>query len=425
MDSGNSGSLQSSSGGDEEYESRADSISALMNHPTTHVGPISNPLHPQPPPLQALSQPHPTNPPVFDPLSYYLRFQNPSSLPNPNMVWPKSTTLGSERNSTDIINPILASPDFMASFTNHSPTVPFSSSVNNPPSGAPPVPTDNTISDNQNQIQSQNQTAVRNPKKRSRASRRAPTTVLTTDTTNFRAMVQEFTGIPAPPFTSSPFPRGRLDLFGTPSSMRSSPLDTIQPPYLLRPFAQKVQLPTPFLSSASTSSLFSSISNNNIITSGSSSTSAGTSTPSMNYQLATESSNLSNIFQLTNSAMLGSSKPRVSLEIPSDDHSHIKIGDLSEFSSGHGHVNTTISGLPNLISSDQMALRDDNDATNWSKSPSNNGDLPQMTPVNGNYSLSRNATSGKIIYSASSSANFHGEKGQDNIAPRGEDTIHR
>ena len=54
-----------------------------------------------------------------------------------------------------------------------------------------------------------------NTKKRTRASRRAPTTVLTTDTTNFRAMVQEFTGIPSPPFTSggSSYSR-RFDLFG-------------------------------------------------------------------------------------------------------------------------------------------------------------------------------------------------------------------
>jgi hypothetical protein len=36
-----------------------------------------------------------------------------------------------------------------------------------------------------------NNNVVRNPKKRSRAYRRAPT-VLTTDTTNFRAMVHEF-----------------------------------------------------------------------------------------------------------------------------------------------------------------------------------------------------------------------------------------
>lgn len=424
MDSGNSGSLQSSSGGDEEYDSRAASISALMNHPTTHVGPISNPLQsqPQPPPLQSQSQPHTTNhPAVFDPLSYYLRFQNPSSLFNANMVWPRSTTtLGSEPTSTGIINPMLASPNFMASFTNHSHMVPFSSGVDNPTS-VPPVATDNTISDNQNQIQGQNQTAARNPKKRTRASRRAPTTVLTTDTTNFRAMVQEFTGIPAPPFTSSPFPRSRLDLFSTPSSMRSIPLDTIQPPYLLRPSAQKVQSPTQFLSSASSSSLLSS--NNNIVTPGSSSTGACNLTPSINYQLATESSNLSNIFPLANSAMLGSSKPRVSLEIPSDDHSHVKIGGLSEFNLGHVHVNTSISGLPNLISSDQMALREDNTATNWSKSPSNNGDLPQMAPVNSNYSLSRNATSGKLIYPPSSSSSFHGEKGSDNLAPRGEGMV--
>jgi len=37
-------------------------------------------------------------------------------------------------------------------------------------------------------------------KKRSRASRRVPTTLLNTDTSNFRAMVQRFTGIPEIPF---------------------------------------------------------------------------------------------------------------------------------------------------------------------------------------------------------------------------------
>ncbi|KAD7117533.1 hypothetical protein E3N88_04801 [Mikania micrantha] len=60
-----------------------------------------------------------------------------------------------------------------------------------------------------------------NPKKRSRASRRAPTTVLTTDTSNFRAMVQEFTGIPSPPV---PNLTTSLDLFGRPlAMMRSNP----------------------------------------------------------------------------------------------------------------------------------------------------------------------------------------------------------
>ncbi|KAG7594005.1 VQ motif [Arabidopsis thaliana x Arabidopsis arenosa] len=58
----------------------------------------------------------------------------------------------------------------------------------------------------------------RNPRKRTRASRRAPTTVLTTDTSNFRAMVQEFTGVPASPF-SHPFSSTtrRFDIFRSPS----------------------------------------------------------------------------------------------------------------------------------------------------------------------------------------------------------------
>ncbi|GJN19112.1 hypothetical protein PR202_gb06350 [Eleusine coracana subsp. coracana] len=37
-------------------------------------------------------------------------------------------------------------------------------------------------------------------RRRSRASRRAPVTLLNTDTANFRAMVQQFTGIPAGPY---------------------------------------------------------------------------------------------------------------------------------------------------------------------------------------------------------------------------------
>lgn len=72
-------------------------------------------------------------------------------------------------------------------------------------------------------------------KKRSRASRRAPTTVLTTDTTNFRAMVQEFTGIPPAPFASpSPFQRNRgLDFLGHRSLSGN--------PFLLRPFPHRTQ----------------------------------------------------------------------------------------------------------------------------------------------------------------------------------------
>jgi hypothetical protein len=60
--------------------------------------------------------------------------------------------------------------------------------------------------------------------------------VLTTDTSNFRAMVQEFTGFPAPPFAPAPPPAVRPRLLGgTPSFlMRPSPLKY---PVLLPPGA--------------------------------------------------------------------------------------------------------------------------------------------------------------------------------------------
>lgn len=43
-------------------------------------------------------------------------------------------------------------------------------------------------------------------RRRSRASRRTPTTLLNTDTANFRAMVQQFTGGPTAPFASGAHP---------------------------------------------------------------------------------------------------------------------------------------------------------------------------------------------------------------------------
>jgi hypothetical protein len=85
-----------------------------------------------------------------------------------------------------------------------------------------------------------NSAPTRGPKKRSRASRRPPTTVLTTDTSNFRAMVQEFTGFPAAPFVpASPFVRPRLNTgLGLFQSGSNSAFGS---PYLLRSFQQKLQ----------------------------------------------------------------------------------------------------------------------------------------------------------------------------------------
>ncbi|TKY57541.1 VQ motif-containing protein 22 [Spatholobus suberectus] len=57
-------------------------------------------------------------------------------------------------------------------------------------------------------------------RRRSRASRRTPTTLLNTDTTNFRAMVQQFTGAPSAPdhlFGSRPLPVNPNGLMLAPS----------------------------------------------------------------------------------------------------------------------------------------------------------------------------------------------------------------
>ncbi|KAJ8770541.1 hypothetical protein K2173_018032 [Erythroxylum novogranatense] len=51
-------------------------------------------------------------------------------------------------------------------------------------------------------------------RRRSRASRRTPTTLLNTDTTNFRAMVQQFTGGPSAPYASGSQLNGQSFSFG-------------------------------------------------------------------------------------------------------------------------------------------------------------------------------------------------------------------
>lgn len=295
MDSDNSGSLQSSSGGDEEYDSRAaaeDSISAFMNiHPTVtvpHAGLLPSPT-------------------LFDPITGYPD-PIPPSLLHPSMSWPRS-------------DPISAySTAFMSS--------PFQVD-NNSGFAAPPVPP---------------AAASRNPKKRSRASRRAPTTVLTTDTTNFRAMVQEFTGIPAPPF-SSPLSRNRLDLSALP------------PSYLRRPFPQKLHSPPSFPVSAPSSSPLLTEPSSTMTTPPSIQLPFPQTSNLYNISNPVLSSLLQSNAKFTFSdSFLHGIKP---LEIPSNDHSHnIKMGSLDEYGAGLGHGNH-VSALQNLISSNQNAPRND------------------------------------------------------------------
>ena len=202
MDSGNSGSMQSSRGGDEEYDSRAESISAFLN-PPSHVGSLSNQAHPH-------QQPHHQTHTMFDPLSNYFdpssstarSVQNPlsnaNSLLNFDMVWSK--TPRSDPNPTDLgglITPSSSAPSqpFLTNQLGGQQTrAPTFHNIQIPPQAdqqqnASRASLSSTSANDQ--AQPSNNNMVRNPKKRSRASRRAPTTVLTTDTTNFRAMVQE------------------------------------------------------------------------------------------------------------------------------------------------------------------------------------------------------------------------------------------
>ncbi|KDP41366.1 hypothetical protein JCGZ_15773 [Jatropha curcas] len=252
MDSGNSGSMQSSSG-DEEYDSA--SRPPFLN-PSTHFGSLSS-TNPQAHPSHLL--PHHHQPTFFDPspnlfhsFSQSTNPINPNSLLNLDLVRSRSAVRSNLPECTEL-----------GITNNHLPPSSNSSSATAASSSQSILGSSSSMqlrSVQENGIRSSSpsdQTAVvttRNPKKRTRASRRAPTTVLTTDTSNFRAMVQEFTGIPAPPFSGSPYSR-RLDLFGSVGSgLRSTQLEPMGSLYPLRPSPQKAHQQAPFLFSSSSSS---------------------------------------------------------------------------------------------------------------------------------------------------------------------------
>ncbi|XP_059432426.1 extensin-like [Corylus avellana] len=411
MDSGNSGSM-SSSGGDEEYDSRAESISAFLN-PSSHVGSLSNhPPHQASPPPHHHHHQETHSSSMFDPLSNYfdprsVHLTNPNSLLNLDMVWPK--TLRSDSNAADLgglITPASSSsPQNQPFLTNQLggqsrpggfPNI----QIPPAPENAPPAQPGNN-----------NSNAVRNPKKRSRASRRAPTTVLTTDTTNFRAMVQEFTGIPAPPFTSSALPRSRLDLFGSASSsLRSGHLDPPPPPYLLRPFAQKIQPPPPTSSSSSAPPPMTSFHSSSMVD-----VLGFLKQPPPPQNLLNMQNpilNLQTLLQAQPKFSLSGSKPQAQAQASSE----IPPNVLEEFALSRTQMmsSTTTGGLPNMVSSNE---------NNWGGGDGG-GDQGLLRSLNGSYSSSeRVVNNGKMNYSAASSSDFHGDKGPENVASRSEGMV--
>ncbi|KAL6655914.1 hypothetical protein ACP70R_006740 [Stipagrostis hirtigluma subsp. patula] len=275
MDSGNSGSLQSSSGGggDDEFDSRGGGGGVDSS------------------PLSALLRPSPSPFALHGSSLYGLQEfasappQQQQQQPQQAGAWSGAFTGAAGASSSS--SPRVAQADAGARQAD------TSAAAAAPGAPAPP----------------------RGSRKRTRASRRAPTTVLTTDTSNFRAMVQEFTGIPSPPFAAgigapASSLRTRFDhLFPSPSSLRSAAGAAADspslPPYLLRPFAQKLQTAAPsafppFPSSSSTT-LTSSIgaANANAATAA-----AATAAASANSSIPAAGTGASDTFQLTSSALL-------------------------------------------------------------------------------------------------------------------------
>ncbi|XWS21520.1 hypothetical protein CRYUN_Cryun30bG0061200 [Craigia yunnanensis] len=396
MDSGNSNSMQSSNGGDEEYDSQPESVPAFLNT-SGHFSLLSNP-HPS-----LVSHHHDHPPTFFDPSANYL---NPFSQPQPNNsllnldgVRPRS--LRSEPNCPDLGNlpgSSSSSQSILGAQGLKQGSFPSSSSMQSRPSH------DNGV---RSLTQSDQTSIVKNPKKRTRASRRAPTTVLTTDTTNFRSMVQEFTGIPAPPFSGSSYSR-RLDLFGSGSGTRSSHLEPIGSLYPLRPSAKRVQ-PTPFLSSSSPSLLNNPFVDASNITN---TTSNRTNPPSIaattnafnptssNYQLPCDLGLLKPPLNVLN---LQNQSPVLSFQFlqPPPLHPSLNLSgfgvkfqgssaipSLDELGSSHGHVNANLGGLRSHVTQDGERLRSD---SNWRNGVGlNDGNQDHLRPLDGNYGYSTN-----------------------------------
>lgn len=439
MDSGNSGSMQSSSGGDEEYDSRSESISSFLNS-SAHFGSISEPpQQQQPPPLLAhqptlFGHPHSQNLDAF-----------PQSLANPSgsntqyahdVLWSRGLR-SDPSNYANFGNITALSSSSAASSVSSS-----AQSVLNVQGLNQPLPPHSSIDANNaakaSVLQSDHQpNPVKNPKKRTRASRRAPTTVLTTDTTNFRQMVQEFTGIPTAPFSAgSPYSR-RLDLFSTgTSNLRSgSHLDALGPLYPLRPAAQKVQLSQSSLmnSSAMIDSLVSSTTNsgntvmmpsqnilnmqnqmlsfqgNNNSTTTTNNNNNNTSIPSF-LQLPSLKHHTSS----SSSAMLtGKSSQGINASIPSFD----------ELGLGH-HENVNVNASLNSavlfpISSERW--RDGGGAAAAALSDHHNMGSSSFDGGNKPLHLSNNYS--KFNCSTSTSEFLHHDKGLENVTSGGEGTV--
>lgn len=449
MDSGNSGSIQSSSGGDEEYDdSRGESISTFLNNSNNnslaHFGSIASHNNNNPPFLSHQQNPNNT---FFDTAaSLFPQSSNPQFNTN-DLIW-SSRALRSDHNFNNFTS---SAPSSTAAASgqlfHHHNQNPFSGSGSGSLQAMQQVQPSIEATNVVRASSSAQPDVAKNPKKRTRASRRAPTTVLTTDTTNFRQMVQEFTGIPTAPFTGSPYTR-RFDLFSTAGSgMRTGHLDSLGPLYPLRPSAQKVQV-SPFMSQlssspASSSSLLSSSmidalmpgnNNNSIVGVG---TTSGSTSTSTNFQLGSNHLGIQkqaqNLFNMQNQILSFNAGASIfntkstgggssnTINVPSLDElgiSHeqqVSANLISAFQGGNNNNNVT-----------SQARNDGNNLSRlWRNNNNHDGgqENQRLRSFDGNNSNAGNYN--KLNSGNSSTSEFHPEinKGLENVCSTGEGPV--
>ncbi|KAJ8771614.1 hypothetical protein K2173_026791 [Erythroxylum novogranatense] len=407
MDSGSTGSMQSSSGGDEEYDSRPpDSSFPTFLGPSGHFGSLSN--------TQQSS-------PLFDPSpNIFGAFSHSPPNPNPNSSLLNLDMIGPGFLGSDPVNKIRVSSSSLTTTQSMLGVQGSNPSLVSYDKGA-------------RSSQSSEHIVSRNPKKRTRASRRAPTTVLSTDTSNFRAMVQEFTGIPAPPFSGSPYSR-RFDLFRTGSSLRSGHhLETMGSFYPLPPSLQKVHQQSPPVPSSSSSFLShnmvsatnvgSAIPDNNTTIATNILATAGSSNPnSINYHPSSDLGGLSKQPQYLMLSIQNQMFPYQSLLQTQSLHPSLNVNSSATLSAEElglreGHVHSELGGLfPGHDTTEGRRLRDhDNSWKDGLGSDDGSQDHLRLFDGQSNYNNSQRVNSCKFNYSASSSGLQH-DKGLENVS---------
>lgn len=447
MDSGNSGSIQSSSGGDEEYDdSRGESISTFLNNSNNnslaHFGSIASHNNNSNPPFLSHQQ-NPNNTFFDTAASLFPQSSNPQFNTN-DLIW-SSRALRSDHNFNNFTS---SAPSSTAAASgqlfHHHNQNPFSGSGSGSLQAMQQVQPSIEATNVVRASSSAQPDVAKNPKKRTRASRRAPTTVLTTDTTNFRQMVQEFTGIPTAPFTGSPYTR-RLDLFSTAGSgMRTGHLDSLGPLYPLRPSAQKVQV-SPFMSQlssspASSSSLLSSSmidalmpgnnSNNNNSIVG-----VGTTSTSTNFQLGSNHLGIQkqaqNLFNMQNQILSFNAGASIfNTKSTGGGSSTINVPSLDELGISHEQQVSAnlISGFQggNNSNNNSQARNDGNNLSRlWRNNNNHDGgqENQRLRSFDGNNSNAGNYN--KLNSGNSSTSEFHPEinKGLENVCSTGEGPV--